>query len=220
MNRQRLEDELAREAIQSKALRTALLQLLEAAELARSSGRSAADFAIELPHLILAGSTAGAVKWLISNNLANHIAAGKQLSDRVSLAKRLLLSERSRFTLSAQGLALAEAVAQDQQAPATKAKSIKPRWKASDFELSYRGRLVMRLTPRAELQILVLEAFEEDHWCRRIDDPLPGGHLDPEKRLRNVVYRLKEALIEPLLDFHTDGSGRGVYWEPVNAERF
>jgi len=91
----------------------------------------------------------------------------------------------------------------------------KPRFDKSDLELRYRGRLLMEVPARAEYRIIVLSTYQDLRWCRRILDPLPGGHPDPKKRLENVVRGLNTNQIEWLLNFELDGGGIGIRWAPV-----
>src|SRR5947209_2173701 len=150
MGRKKPAQQLLGEAKQSSTLRAALAQLLEAHRLAESSGRPAADFAIELPNLVLSGSSPAALKWLVSSNLAQHLAAGKHLSSR-GARTRLAFSDTSRFALTKLGLQLAWAVA---KGPESRAPG-KPRFDKSALELRYRGRLLMEVPARAEYRIIV-----------------------------------------------------------------
>jgi hypothetical protein len=220
MARQKTHKSLFEEVGRSPTLRSALAQLLEAHRLAASSGRPDADFAVELPSLILAGGSPSAIRWLVINNLALHFPAGERLAARGEQADGFEFSERSRFALTERGLEIARAAPADCPPPAASpARSPRPRWDETDLELWFLGRVVLRLSAKAFNQIRVLNAFQEDHWCRRILDPLPGGHPDAKKRLSNVVYHLNDGLIEPTLGFCADGDGTGVTWHPTDVAR-
>src|SRR5262245_45680116 len=205
MARQKTQKSLSAETGQSPTLRSALAQLLEAHCLARSSCQPDEEYAVEFHALILGGSSPSAMRWLVLNNFALHLVAGKQLNAGVGEARRVEFSDRSRFTLTEQGLELARATPVDHISPVCPVTSGRPRWSDSDLALSFRGLVVLRVSARARNQICVLNTFQEDRWCRRILDPLPGGHPDPKKRLANVVYHLNNGLIEPLMWFRADG---------------
>jgi hypothetical protein len=82
--------------------------------------------------------------------------------------------------------------------------------------LWWRSRLVKRFWHDAANQCLILLAFEEQAWPPRIDDPLPrASGVNPKARLRETVKSLRRGQKPLLLRFHTDGTGRGVRWEPV-----
>jgi hypothetical protein len=203
---------------QPPTVHAALAQLLEADVLARAAGTRPEEFAVELPSLIHGGSSAAALKWLVSGNLVLHLSAATGLSGRSEAGNRLRFSDDSRFALSATGINLARAAVERSHMTAT-TKHPKPRWNRRDRELWYAGTLLLRLTKRAENQILILSAFQEQHWQHLIDDPLPRDDVDPQKRLRNALYRLNDGQFEKLLFFSADGSGEGIRWNPIIQEQ-
>ncbi len=74
--------------------------------------------------------------------------------------------------------------------------------------------LVKRLTRRAQNVEKVLVVFQEEHWRRHIDNPLSGPtHSASREKLRDVVKKLNHN--NPFLRFHLDGTGEGVWWEPL-----
>jgi hypothetical protein len=90
----------------------------------------------------------------------------------------------------------------------------KPRWYPDLHELHFNGTLVRRYKNPARNQELILAAFEEEGWPKRIDDPLPPiGDLDPRQRLRNTIVTLNRHQLAPLVHFRMDGTGCGVQWE-------
>jgi hypothetical protein len=92
-----------------------------------------------------------------------------------------------------------------------------PRWDSKNRRLHYLGKLVKVFTQSAENQVTVLSAFEEDHWARRIDNPIPPGpNADDRERLKDAVRRLNQSQVNRLLHFRQDGSGQGVLWEPIS----
>src|SRR5947209_513904 len=99
-------------------------------------------------------------------------------------------------------------------------KGLKPRWNRKTRELRLGSALLKRFGRKAPLQELILEAFEEQDWKKRIDDPLPGdvdirnAHL----RLRDTIKRLNHGLRDTALRFHGDGTGEAIRWEIVDGK--
>jgi hypothetical protein len=68
-------------------------------------------------------------------------------------------------------------------------------------------------TPAAS-QTLILAAFEEDGWPRRIDDPLPVvPGIVAKDRLRTAIRDLNRNQQHPAIRFRGDGTGVGIIWE-------
>jgi hypothetical protein len=90
----------------------------------------------------------------------------------------------------------------------------KPKWDRDSGELLLDGEVIRRVKSlkKAKNIVAVLDAFEEEHWQRRIDDPLPGGRN--QKRLHETVKRLNDGLEK--IRFRADGSGEGFKWERVS----
>lgn len=93
----------------------------------------------------------------------------------------------------------------------------KPRWDESDRQLRYRGRIVAAYRRQAENQCLILKAFEESGWPRRIFDPLPRNRSNTQTaqaRLRTTVFRLNEKLEGSGLRFVSGETSDGteVHW--------
>jgi hypothetical protein len=66
-----------------------------------------------------------------------------------------------------------------------------PKWNAETRELWWHGHLIKRFRVPALSQEMILAAFEEDGWLRRIDDPLPRLlESDTSDRLREAVRGL------------------------------
>ena len=81
------------------------------------------------------------------------------------------------------------------------------------------GVLVKRFRAPAPNQQLVLEAFEEEGWPPRVDDPLPmHSERAPKRALHDTIHSLNARQHNPLLRFSGDGSGEGVRWRLVDTE--
>jgi len=91
-------------------------------------------------------------------------------------------------------------------------EGVKPSWDRESLTLTYGGAPPFRIMHRrAESQIKILDAFQEDEWKRRIDSP-----FSPDKA-RAAIYRLRIKMIEqafPIL-VNSDGTGEGIEWMTV-----
>ncbi|HMH08033.1 MAG TPA: hypothetical protein VK579_15240 [Terriglobales bacterium] len=109
-------------------------------------------------------------------------------------------------------LANARQAAYDTTTPAPTAR--KPSWDATRRELYLTGLIVKRFRVPARNQETILSVFEEEGWAEHIHDPLPITHeIDAPTRLHDAINRLNRCQINPLLRFHGDGKGTGVFWE-------
>jgi hypothetical protein len=96
---------------------------------------------------------------------------------------------------------------------------LKPRWNVVRRELTLAGRMVKRFRVPARNQETILSVFEEEGWADHIRDPLPFTYdIDAPTRLHDAINRLNRCQINPLLRFHGDGKGTGVFWELNRSE--
>jgi hypothetical protein len=98
----------------------------------------------------------------------------------------------------------------------TAALPVLPRWDPDSRQLWFGKRLLKSYRQPALSQVAVLVAFEETGWGAHIDDPLPPGPGDrPEDRslrLHDTIHNLNRGLPAGTIEFHGDGTGRGVRW--------
>jgi hypothetical protein len=98
--------------------------------------------------------------------------------------------------------------------------ALRPRWDAIRRELSLAGQLVKRFRVPAWNQETILSVFEEEGWAEHIHDPLPvNRHIDAPTRLHDAINRLNRCQINPLIRFHGDGKGTGVFWQLSQRKR-
>jgi hypothetical protein len=91
-----------------------------------------------------------------------------------------------------------------------------PRWLSEVGELRWGGVVVKSVRNDAHNQRVVLDAFEEEGWPQRIDDPLPPRiNIDAKTRLRETVAALNKGQKPPRIRFRGDGTGQGIRWEAV-----
>ena len=88
-----------------------------------------------------------------------------------------------------------------------------PKWDRLRQELKVGTVVVKRFKVPAASQETILEAFEEEAWPPRIDDPLsPRNDQLPKRRLQETIRSLNRNQKSPLLHFLGDGSGEGILW--------
>jgi hypothetical protein len=88
-----------------------------------------------------------------------------------------------------------------------------PTWDRRSRELRLGELVVKQYKMPAAVQIAILDAFEEEDWPPRIDDPLPPRRgLDPQDRLREAIKSLNRNQDIRILRFQGDGTRCGVRW--------
>jgi hypothetical protein len=93
--------------------------------------------------------------------------------------------------------------------------SSRPRWSLVDRQLTLNGRPIRTVSgpTRATNVVPVLEAFQNEQWPARIDDPLPGG--PDQQRLHATIRSLNTGLSG--IRFSSDGTGRGYAWRRLTV---
>ena len=96
------------------------------------------------------------------------------------------------------------------------AAELAPHWDRENRVLSFGGQIVKRFGRSSPNQEAVLQAFEEQGWPYRIDDPLPYcDKVVPKVRLHDTIRWLNLKHECRLLRFLGDGTGEGVCWKLV-----
>ena len=86
--------------------------------------------------------------------------------------------------------------------------------------LSYAGRLVKRLRQQADVQEIVLRAFQRQGWPRALKNPLPKGPTIPlETRLHYAIRGLMNAQKDARIRFFRNGTACTICWEAVVARK-
>ena len=92
----------------------------------------------------------------------------------------------------------------------------KPEWNRDSGKLFFQGKLVRRVRVHSATNVcLILDAFQEDNWPDRIDDPLRQS-CDGQS-LREAIRTLNKNI--ELIRFLADGTGEGVLWEALDCSR-
>jgi hypothetical protein len=220
-----------------ESLRAGLALLWRAFICARDTGASLWDFALRTGRLYEAGTTSSDLRWMVAKGFAEHGQETSGYDDTHRSFRRsngYFFNDQTCLILTPSGAALAEhvlgetarrpqaalsalaAVAGKTAAVANAAANptLKPRWSATRRELSLEGLVVKRFRVPARNQETILSVFEEEGWAEHIHDPLPVTHdIDAPTRLHDAINRLNRCQINPLLRFHGDGKGTGVFWE-------
>lgn len=85
-------------------------------------------------------------------------------------------------------------------------------------ELYFAGKVVKRYRNPGPNQQRVLEAFQEEKWPSRIDNPLSASEsVDAQSRLSDTIKSLNRNHQHPLIRFRGDGTGKGVVWGPTRT---
>jgi hypothetical protein len=206
-------------------MQLALRLLLEAHLDAHALQRDVWEFALEYRTLTRAGVTARALRCLLSRGFVQHaVERIEPASARRNFAPlcNLALPEDASFILTAEGVAAAQrlglgATDEADGGEAAFCQAV-PRWDGARRELYFRGALVKRFRQPADCQEIILASFQEECWPPRIDNPLPPRpEQDVRQRLHDALNRLNRNQFRPLLRFRGDGTGEGLFWEPVSA---
>ncbi len=217
------------------AMHEALGLLAQARQYARSVGCSAWQFAVAVDTLSRAGLTPNDVRWLVHRQCVEHRRETTEpgAESRSFRDSDCSLHARSCFIVTDAGLALARNVSgvlgaqRECASPPTAHKDpdngrlSRPHWNAQRRELRVDGQVIKRFRSSAANQEAILNAFEEEGWPPRIDDPLPQmpqQNQDAPCRLNDAARRLNKHHKTDLIRFHCDGTGEGVLWEWVDDD--
>jgi len=198
------------------------------------------DFALRIDELHEAGLSISDLRWLFAKRLVKHRRETSVYGDpnRSFLpGDGFYFVDTACFVLTANGAEFASRVLKDAAqtksietaetatpsngSPATSGGNgsqalVKPHWDSVRRELSVSSTIIKRFRVPAANQELILAAFHEEDWPDTIDDPLPvSSDTDPKTRLHDAINRLNGKQLNPILRFHGNGNGSGVYWRLV-----
>ncbi|HYW71408.1 MAG TPA: hypothetical protein VE961_10250 [Pyrinomonadaceae bacterium] len=217
-------------------LRPGLAVLWRAYLCAQDTGVALWNLSLPTKRLHEAGMTRTDFQWLVDRGFAEYGEETTTGLRRAAQSNGARLSNHIRLVLTAGGAALAEqvfsktndaspaaldltteaSVFPEKQSVAadTKLPDLKPRWDVIRRELSFAGSIIKRFRVPARNQETILSVFEEEGWVEHIHDPLPVTiNIDAPTRLHDAINRLNRCQINPLVRFHGDGKGTGVFWE-------
>ena len=210
-------------------LKPAFVALNQSAFYASDTQSSIWEFAVSIKQLAELGCDESDLRWLVKKGLVGH---GSEVTLRgydgreFRSTGNLTFAETTCFVLTELGIEFTQNLfdipgrssAEKNIAPGQEHKSNSetylPQWDEISRKLSFNGHLVKHFRWPAINQETILNAFEEEGWPDRIDDPLsPQPQQDPKRRLADTIKCLNRKQHENLLHFRGDGTGQGVLWE-------
>jgi hypothetical protein len=215
---------------------TGLQKLFDAHELAHDAKRDVWDFAVEIRDLREVGLSTSEIRWLVCKDFVAHrveLRRPDEAERHFRDAGDLKFCKRSCFALTPAGVTLAAAVwdrFMDGASPGPVLQNSGqngdepiecdvPHWIPARHELRVGEKLVKQYKLRSPNQETILNAFQEEGWPFRIDDPLPQSpDVDPKERLHNTIRALNRHQRHRLIQFRGDGTGEGVMWDLLENE--
>jgi hypothetical protein len=181
------------------------------------------DFAVEIDCLHAAGLTNTHLRWLLHRGYAlqgvERTAPGARRR-RFRRVGNLSLPTATCFVLTDAGAAYALGSVLPCGVEVTcEEHRHTPVWDVAVRELRVGGLIVKRFKQPAANQELVLEAFQEEGWPPRIDDPLPPeAEQDPKRRLHSTISNLNRGQREIKVHFTGGGEGQSVCWRLLGGK--
>ncbi len=189
--------------------KAALMLLLEAYAYAQDLQCDPWEFAVEIETLRDLGLMPNDFRWLVRKGL---FLAGCDKRKTCSRPKTFpscqgysfnqrTCNKKALFILTESGLAMAQKILENpmplKHEPhlplmlfQNSEPCVLPHWDSELRELHVQDQIVKQYKFRAPNQEVILTAFEEEHWPRRIDDPLrqdPSQDQTPKRRLNDTV---------------------------------
>jgi hypothetical protein len=212
------------------SLHAALAELTKARRYADAAATDLWQYAIEIGDLCALGLTKSDLRWLVqcgSLAHASEVTAGDDAMRHFVPGRNLAFSAHTCFILrdnasESDRLQCVDFLGDELRSGPPAATKLRlaswvqaaPHWDRTCRTLTVDGLVVKEFREPAPNQETVLAAFEEEDWVVRIDDPLPPRPgQDPKYRLHHTIQRLNRHQQHPLVRFHGDGTGEGVYWK-------
>ena len=158
------------------------------------------------------------LEWIIVNGFAKYRVESLLELSNISLSMFFQIIQTEHLVikvkLTAEGIAFADSIITLPLAEsAVKSPLLTPRWSSDERELHVGTSLVKKFNVPAKNQCLILNAFEEEKWPRRIYDPLPlSGDVEQKQRLRDAVKSLNRNQCCELLRFSVSDAAERVAW--------
>ena len=198
-------------------------RLAEASNYANDCGRNVWDFAVGLNFFIEKGISESAMRWLVCQHYIEHRYEVLTEKDEQRLfyeAPDTVLAEKSCFTISEGGREIFDHLKQaDLQNTANHGavkseNGILPTWCPLTRVLKINDKVVKHFKWPAPNQEKLINAFAEQGWPNRLDDPLPPNNgVCPKRRLHDTIKCLNRNQINKLIKFRGDGTAQGACWE-------
>jgi hypothetical protein len=189
--------------------------LLEAYHCAAELDCDPWQFAVEIDVLRAGGLTNSELRWLLQSGYADHAQERDDFCHRTRRFRRipnLSLPARTCVVLTPEGVGFVGASPGGEGAGGDGAPG-RPVWDRARRELRVGQVVVKRFKQPAGNQELVLQAFEEEGWPPRIDDPLPPvSNQDGKRRLQSTIWNLNRSREARLIRFEGGGDGQSICW--------
>lgn len=203
--------------------RPALHLLLRAYVYANEADDEGWHFAVELADLRLGGLMPSDLCWLITQGLLelqNEDAGPHPSANGNGHSAEPGFCDGSRFLPTPAGFHRLRDILENPTASASELPQpasiipVRPLWDPTLRELRVGEILVKRYRVPAKTQERILNAFQEEDWPRRIDDPLPPvPDISPKRHLSTAITALNRNQKTQAIHFQGDGCGEGVIWE-------
>ena len=235
LDEQRLQESEPTDLIlEQPAICRALLELRNAYHAASACGRDPWEFATGISQLFKSGISTQILRTLVCRTWITHLqriypsANSRVNSSEYETESKLVFSNLTCFVLTPQGLEIADKLAatgmcfmnsdsdSEERSKTTPdaAPYPGPCWDRKRRELSMGDVVVKRFRWPAENQEQILDAFQEEGWPSRIDDPLIRDEkVCPKRRLHDTLKCLNRKQISEVIKFRGDGTGQGVLLE-------
>ena len=227
--RQSISEQILREP----AIQSGLQTLLSAYQYSVDTASDLWDFAVSIGHLRDENLTDSDLRWLVRKGYVEHAREVTPQGDNGREFRPtgdLTFSRRTCFILTEEGVTAARSISRATSVPddatiridddnGQTPKDSRPHWDPETRTLSLNGQVVKRFKWPAANQETVLNAFQEEDWPNRIDDPLPPKlEQDSKRRLADTIKCLNRKQDNLLIRFHGDGTGEGVFREIVDQD--
>jgi hypothetical protein len=216
-------------------LKQALATLREAFDYAVDTDSSLWDFAVPIREFLRLGLNESDFRWLVRKGYVEHAREVTVPGDdgrEFRPTGNLTFTRRTCFVATETGILMARVACEtmattkipDESARAWEgnghcAHRVAVHWDSEARALHVNGEMVKRFKWQAANQETVLNAFQEEGWPDRIDDPLPPQpEQDPKRRLSDTIKCLNRKQTKHLIHFRGDGTGEGVFWELVKRD--
>ncbi len=204
-------------------IRAAMRMLQKAWDYALDLAQDPWLFAIEIHRLRSAGLSECDLRWLVLKQLVVHgfeTTPPQEATRRFARNGNLGFSAQSCFVLTREGVTFAAGLLTPTVAAspvmAVARGADQPVWDTRRRMLLLGTSVVKHFRVPAPIQETILNAFAEENWVSRVDDPLPtDSETDAKRRVQSAIMCLNRNQRKRLIRFRGDGTGTGIIWEPV-----
>ena len=213
--------------------------LFHAASFAAEAKRDIWDFSVERSDLVGKGVSSSDLRWLLTHGYVAHAQEISQVGEtcrKFRPLRSLAIPEQACFVLTNKGVQLASQGKQRLNLhlpqPSNGAASLNnetgrskgavshpsiPHWDATTGVLSFKSQPVKRFRRPAPSQQAILNAYQENGWPPRIDNPISQEcERVSSRRLLDAIRALNRHHEQQLIRFSGDGNGDGVLWEAID----